>query len=448
MTILKKHVDKSVSIANRTNRTLLQRGLEPRFTEWTLTADGDLVLLFGVLDVRRLQKMERYTDRNLLHQLSTVCNGVPIAISNTNGLRYAFILDHCPAIPATVDFPGFERGKVRLGLDYKGNEVGAAWDRLGHLLIGGQTGMGKSNLLRLLAYQGIGEGSALLLADIDGRTFPMLAGNPALMEPIASTPDEAHELVKRALAEIDRRTALYSVVDGYPETLDEYNDVAHDGDRLPRLLVILDEFNATACALGGAKGHFCNDVSALTWRGRKFGVNVIVAAQDFEKAIVGRMRDQVDAVCFRVRSYALARAVGCASAVNIPSKFPGRAVSSRWGVMQTYYISKGELATGTPSVLSQAELALIKWAQIENDSYLPIVAIRDRLGLSQRRARARARDWERRGWLVKDANSHNRRKITSDLALLADKVKTAQTAQTRCTNGQTPHDGLDKRCTN
>ena len=450
MNVLKKHIARSLQFSNRTVKVMAQRGLDPFFSEWTLTADDDMVVLFGALDVRRLARMEQYTHPNLLHHLSTICNGTRVLVSNTSGLRYCYILDYETAIPAHVEFPGIERGIVRLGIDAKGNEVKTTWDKLGHLLVGGQTGMGKSNLLRLLALHALAEGAVLFLSDIDGRTFPMLRNHPGLGAPIAGTPDKAHGVVARALAEIDKRTVLYDTCDGYPENLGEYNSLTHN-EKLTRMLVILDEYNATAIALGGAKGDFSNDVAALTWRGRKFGVNVVVAAQDFEKAIIGRMRDQCDAVCFRVLSFALARAVKCPGAVNIPKSRKGRAISQRWGVMQTYLVDKADLVNGAPSVLTPAEVAMIDWARSDNDGYLPLSEIRTRLGLSQRKARALAIDWERRGWLAKDANASNARRVTDDLAelvLFCENGQTAQTAQTARGNGQTANGPMDKPLTN
>jgi len=450
--VLKKHIAKSVMFANRTITVMRQRGLEPVFSDWELTQDNGLTVLFGVLDVRRLARIEQYTHPNLLHHLSTICNGTRVLVSNTSGLRYCYVLDYETAIPSSVEFPGIERGIVRLGVDAKGKEVKTAWDGLGHLLVGGQTGMGKSNLLRLLVLHAIAEGAVLYLSDIDGRTFPMLRNHPALGAPIAGTPDEAHQIVARALAEIDKRTLVYNTCGGYPEDLNEYNSLTHD-EKLARVLVILDEYNSTAMALGGAKGKsgFCDDVAALSCRGRKFGVHLIIAAQDFEKSVIGKARDQLDALCFRVRSHALTRLVNCPGAVNIPESRKGRAISQRWGVMQTYLIDKADLIGGAPSVLTPAEIEMIRWARSENDGYLPLSEIQTRLGLSQRKARALARDWERRAWLAKDVNASNARQVTEELAKLAifcTNGQTAQTAQTALEIGQTASGPMDKPPTN
>ena len=119
-------------------------------------------------------------------------------------------------------------------------------------------------------------------------------------------------IIQRGLGECDARAAQYAQVAGFPENLREYNALAQEQGApiLPRMVVVLDEFNAAAVATGGANGSLATAAAELGWRGRKFGVHLIFAAQDFVKSIVGRVRDQVGAVvCFRVKSVEVARAV-------------------------------------------------------------------------------------------------------------------------------------------
>jgi len=458
--IEKTFVDKADRLARIVPHVLAQRGLEPCFSDWVLTRSGrGDVWLYGVLDTRKIARMERYTSPDLLHQVSTVARGVPVYPSNTNGLRYGFLLSGRPRLPGRVDFPGIERGVVRMGVDLRG-EVKCTWDRLGHLLVAGMTGYGKSVFLRLLAHQAIADGARLLLADLDGATFPMLVGCPALVAPIAGNPQEAHSVVGLALGECDKRAALYAAAGGFPDSLADYNHLAVKSgeDPLPRLLVILDEYNATAVALGGARGQFASDTAALAWRGRKFGVNLVCAAQDFAKETVGRFRDQVAPVCFRVQSKELARSVGCSEAVHITR--PGRAVTTRWGVFQAYYLDKSDLATagaGGAGVLSADELSLALWAIEQNDGYLALADIQARADAhtgtgactdagararthahgGQGYARRLASAWEVRGWLVKDSQNGNKRRVTDDLRQIAYKLKTLKTLKTLPTNPQT-----------
>jgi hypothetical protein len=446
MEISKRYVMTSQTVTRRLPGVMQARGLDTDVIKgWFLTAERGEVWLFAAVNTRKIERLERYTSRALLHQISTVCDGTPVVLSNSSGLRYCFLLSQRPRLPQRVDFPGCKRGVVRLGVGQTGQPMTVRWQDLGHLLVAGETRMGKSNLLRLIAHQALAEGAKLLLSDLSQTSFPMLAGHDALSAPIATTPEEAHGVVARALAECDWRAALYQTMAGFPDELEEYNvqAVAVGGHPLPRLLVILDEYNATAVANGGHRGQFCQDVAALCWQGLKFGVHVIVAAQDFEKRIVGRMRDQTSAVCFRVRSRELARAVGCAGAEAIPETHRGRAISDRWGPLQVYQFDKTLLTTRdaggrmpSAGILSDREYALVTWALDGNDGYLALTDIQDRGRMGQYEARKLAREWERRGWLRKDGEARNKRRITPEFQALIYTLQTPQTATDRTQDPQ------------
>jgi DNA segregation ATPase FtsK/SpoIIIE-like protein len=335
----------------------------------------------------------------------------PLKINTTHGLRYDFRLSverSGPRLPQSVEFPGAERGQALLGV-CKGEKVLAApWDDLGHLLVAGMTGSGKSNFLRLLAYQALGEGAQLLIADLDGATFPMLAEHSALMVPIVNTPGGVADLVAAALEECDHRSQLYVKSPGFPEKLEEYN-VIGGIDPLPRVLVILDEYNATVNALGGANGKFAGDVGALAMRGRKFGVHVALAAQDFAKSVVGRVRDQVAAaVCFRVRSPETARNVGCTGAHQIPESLPGRAITDRWGPIQAYFLPKDLLVEAAPPPLLQPwEIELVRLALERNNGQMSRPFIVQNSHLSHQAAKQLHTEWRERGWLEQgERNAH------------------------------------------
>lgn len=432
MVIPKRYVMTSQTVARRLPGVLQARGLDAStINDWVLTAEREEVWLFAVVNTHKVDRLEQYTSKALVHQISTVCDGTPVVLSNSNGLRYCFLLSQRPRLPRCVDFPGGKRGVVRLGVGQAGQPVTVRWNDLGHLLVAGETRMGKSNLLRLLVHQALAEGAQLLLSDLSRTSFPMLSGHEALLAPIAGTPEEALSTVARALAECDRRAALYQTVDGYPDKLDEYNVrvTKSGGDPLPRLLVILDEYNATVTANGGYRGQFSQDVAALCWQGLKFGVHVIVAAQDFEKRIVGRMRDQTSAICFRVRSRELSRAVGCAGADAIPEAQKGRAISERWGPFQVYQFDKALLTTGNVNgILTDEERDLVTWALESNSGYLSLADIQGHTTMGQYAARKLASDWERRNWLRKDSDAGNRRQITAELQSLIYNLQTAQAA--------------------
>ena len=417
-------------VARRLPQVMQLRGLDAPFAEFLLTSTQGMVLLFAILDLPKVKRLEVYTTPELLHHLSTDLHGLPVYLSNSNGLRYAIPLSPLPRLPKLIPFPGIERGWAQLGLNHAGETVSQSWAKFGHLLVAGKTGSGKSVFLRLLAFQALAEGAQLLLVDLDGATFPMLVNHPALLAPLANTPQAAQEVVERALGECDHRAALYMQMDGYPESLEEFNriSVRHDGEPLPRVLVVLDEFSALVTALGGPKSSFANQVAELGWRGRKFGIHLVFAAQDFTKQVVGRVRDQVNAVvCFRVRSLEAARAVGCPEAVRIPESRPGLACTDRWGLVQTFYMDKQLLAPiGPQSALSPQELQLAQRALDEADGKmsLPLLVSWD---LTERSARSLVEGWEQRGWLRQDPARQNARYITPKLMSILSNGQSRQT---------------------
>lgn len=427
--ISKGKLREAEGLSHRIPEILRRRGLRPAFAEWILTQERELLWLFGVLDVQRLERLEQYTQAAVLHQLATELGGRPVYLSNTSGLRYAVLLSAPPRLPQRVAFPGMRRGYVLLGQSYTGGTLAVPWPRLGHLLVAGKTGSGKSTFDRLVVAQALAEGWRLLLADVDGATFPMLADHPALLAPLARTPAEVLTVVERALGECDHRAALYGQVAGFPEDLAEYNALAGRAGAapLPRVLVVLDEFNAAVLATGGVKGPLATTVAQLGWRGRKFGIHLLFSAQEFTKAVVGPVRDQISAAfCFRVRGAEAARAVGCPDAVSIPESRPGLAVTDRWGPVQTFYLDKTVLIQAGqgagPTALTPEEQRLICWALAENAGYLSLSDIQAQLDCGPRPARRLAEEWETRGWLGKDAQAGNRRQITSKLQALSDKL--------------------------
>ncbi len=440
--ISRSRLREAEAIAKRLPDVLQRRGLRPAFSDWLLTAEHGLTWLFGVLDLRRVGRLEQYTQPDLLHHLSTAIGGRPVYLSNSSGLRYAVLLSAPPRLPRRVDFPGVQRGSAVLGQRATGELLRVPWERLGHLLVAGKTGAGKSSFDRLLVYQALAEGCQLLLADLDGATFPMLAGHSALLAPLARSPEAMLTVVERALGECDHRASVYGQVGGFPENLAEYNAAAvREGVApLARVLVVLDEYNAAVLGSGGANGPLSTAVAALGWRGRKFGLNLVFSAQDFTKAVVGRVRDQVGAAfCFRVRGAEVARAVGCPAAVRIPEARPGLAVTDRWGPVQTCYLDKTLLVqAGRPGVrpaLSAEEQELAE-AALENGGRLSIPLLRES-GLSEWQARKTLTDWEQRGWVRRDPQHDNARYITAKLHGLLSSPQAAHTASSPLKPSQT-----------
>lgn len=345
-------------IAHRLPLVLTKRRLTPAIERYALTEVNGMPILVAPLDARQIERLEQYADDDLLRQIAAEV-GYPVFLAS-KGMGYVFLLGSLPKLPKRAEYPlDAPLDMVSIGVGM-GGAIRLPWKELGHVLVAGQTGSGKSVFLRLLVYQALRDGMNLLLSDLDQATFPMLEGHEQLLADIASTPEKGVLLVQKALSECDRRAELFRRVSGYPDALEEYNRLAVQEGRepLPRVLVVLDEFSVLASSAPEIRPQ----IAQLGWRGRKFGVQVVFAAQEFTKDLVGPLREQVNtAVCFRVRSAEMAKRVHCAGAEGISPQRPGLAVTDRWGLVQTYYLDKSLLGEVRP-VLSDEEIAVVQKA--------------------------------------------------------------------------------------
>lgn len=123
-----RHFDLQVRRIRATVSTVLTKwGLLPRFKRWRLTQDPDtgMIVLFGILNNNYIAKhtsipFSNYFDSRLLTDLSNELQ-VQIVSCNSDGLRYAFVLDRgkLDILPTHVDFPFVDNGKVAVRVVYK-----------------------------------------------------------------------------------------------------------------------------------------------------------------------------------------------------------------------------------------------------------------------------------------------------------------------------------------
>ena len=433
-------------VASRLPALFTARNLTPAFSNFFLTRDLNMTIFIVVLDTAKIGDHARYIHPDFLHQLSTDLGGMRLYLSNSTGVRYIFLISNLPKFPRSAELPlDVPFGMVALGVRFNGQVVFMPWSRLGHLLIVGMTGSGKSSLLRSLVMQAIRNGFLLLLADIDQTTFAMLEGHEQLFAPIATTAPDALQLILKALAECDARAALYKSMPGFPENMDEYNALAIKAGKepLPRIMVVLDESSAVLKAMGGGSGELAGKIAELGWRGRKFGIHFIFGAQEFTKDIVGAVREQVNmSIAFRVKPTAaqMAKAIGCQGAHRIPANRPGLAIVDRFGPMQSYFIPKPLLLSAGSSIqeaLPELERSLFTRAIENAEGKLTLGNIAEWGSVSQHQARKLQSIWATRGWIAKDSARDNSFCITAKTRDLISNRQTAQTASNRTNQSQT-----------
>lgn len=105
---------------------LTKWGLLPRFKRWRLTQDPEtgMIVLFGVLNNKYIAThtsipFSDYFDPRLLHDLANELQ-VQVVSCNSDGLRYAFILDRgqLGELPTHIDFPFTDNGKLLVRVVY------------------------------------------------------------------------------------------------------------------------------------------------------------------------------------------------------------------------------------------------------------------------------------------------------------------------------------------
>jgi hypothetical protein len=394
-----KYLEKAELVARVVDSVLAARpGTDPALIErWVLTrTESGSVWLFAVLDDRRLPRFEPYA--SAVHHLSSSLRGMPVLLGNHTGLRYAILLSQRPKLPEQVEYSGWKRGLMQLGVDPRGQAVEIGYGEISHTLIAGITQFGKSNLLRLLALQARDEGWQLALADPDGRTFTKFEQDDALICPVGKTLDGCNLVIGRMQELLNERARLYDQAGNSPDSLDEYNEwaLANQQPALSPLLVVLDEFNGTVQALGGPRGAFANAATQLAWRAAKFGIRLVLAGQDFSKDIVGPVREQMSTrICLRVSNERISDLVlGKTGAERLTR--PGRALTNRWGLIQTYFVPKTLLVRTDTNGLSgdEQKLAAFIWNKYNGRMTIPALL---EYGQGDKTARRTRADWQERG---------------------------------------------------
>jgi len=440
ITISHREMRLAETVSRQLSMALTRRKLTPAFSDFYVTHLAGMTPLIAVLDTVKLGDHTPYITADLLHQLSTDLGGMPVYLSNHSGIRYVVLLSPLPKLPRKVDLPlDVPHGKLAIGVRFSGQPVLLEWETFLHLAVLGNTGSGKSIFLQSLVLQAIRDDMQVLLSDIDQTTFGAFENHPNLAAPIATSPQAALGLIEQALAECDHRAELFKSLPERPQKLSEYNSLAVKShmEPLARMLVVLDEASTVLTALGGGKGAMGQALATLGWRGRKFGIHFVFAAQEFTKDIVGPVRDQVGlTLCFRVRNGQMAERMGCKGAERIPENRPGLAISDRHGPIQTYFVKPSdlELKQGFLPAVLETEQALFSRAIKETAGRLSIPILVG-WGARERAARELLETWELRGWVSRDPRRDNARYITAKLAeILSRKSQDASNRQT----GQTP----------
>ncbi len=194
-----------------------------------------------------------------------------------------------------------------------------------HGLIAGTSGSGKSELLQTLVASLAASNTpdALTFVLVDYKGGSAFAACADLPHCVGLVTDLDGHLVRRALdslsAELRRRERLFATAGA--KDIEDY--WARTGARLPRLVIVVDEFASLAEELP----DFVSGVVGIGMRGRSLGVHVILATQRPGGVVTADLRANLNLrICLRVTSTAESLdVIDTPDASRIPVRRPGRA---------------------------------------------------------------------------------------------------------------------------
>ncbi|CCH32632.1 FtsK/SpoIIIE domain-containing protein [Actinosynnema sp. NPDC047251] len=194
-----------------------------------------------------------------------------------------------------------------------------------HALVAGTSGAGKSELLQTLvaSLASVNRPDAMNFVLVDYKGGSAFAACADLPHCVGLVTDLDGHLVTRVLdslsAELRRRETVLAG-SGAKDIEDHW---ARTGDRLPRLVIVVDEF----ASLVEEVPEFVPGVVGVGMRGRSLGVHVVLATQRPAGVVTADLRANVNLrISLRVTSDAESvDVVDSADAARIPARLPGRA---------------------------------------------------------------------------------------------------------------------------
>jgi len=407
--------------------------LEPP-SQWWMIQDEQFKWLIGVMDVQHLRgSIAKYTTEVVRHQLSTAIGGLPVALSNSTGLRYGILLSGRPKLPKAIAFPGMpeERDVIRLGMGLRG-EVAIHAKKMVNMIVGGGQDSGKSTFLRMAAYTGRAHGAKLYLVDPMAHTFNPDAWNRLAAAEVAGSRSD----LLKVQAEVEERSALFRLAakNGIPpEDIDAYNLVSEEP--LPRAWLIGDEMNTYL-----SDKAVQEKVADLARVGRKWGVHLILAGHNWRSDDIPRGLSAMfpTRLCLRVADDTSGRVTlddHRWGRQAMKFRVPGRAVlrAGTYQTIQVYQVTQEQemeclasAVTDSLSPLPDEEMEIVRRALSEAGGKMTI-SLLEEWGMGHREARRMVETYEVRGWLEQDVAQGNARVITSKLTKLLPNRQTRQT---------------------
>ncbi len=208
----------------------------------------------------------------------------PIPNKNAVGIEVPNAEKAMVTLREIIETPNFMNAKskinVALGRDIQGESTCADLSKMPHLLVAGTTGSGKSvclnTMIMSLLYNAKPDEVKLIMIDPKKVEFTVYKALPHLLIPVVSDPRKAAGALSWAVAEMDKRYALFA--DYGVRNLQGYNTYAlsHNLSKLPQIVIIIDELSDLMMA---ASNEVEDSICRLAQKARAAGMHLIVATQ-------------------------------------------------------------------------------------------------------------------------------------------------------------------------
>ncbi|BCW96696.1 MAG: DNA translocase FtsK 4TM domain-containing protein [Fimbriimonadales bacterium] len=167
---------------------------------------------------------------------------------------------------------------IALGKDVAGAPKYADLARMPHLLIGGATNSGKSmcllSLIACLLFRATPRELRFVMIDPKRVELTLFDGIPHLMCPVVRDVKLAAGALRALLKEMDRRYDLFA--EKGVRNIQGYNERAPDDERLPYVVVIIDEL---ADLMMQAASEVETSIARLAQLARATGIHLVIATQ-------------------------------------------------------------------------------------------------------------------------------------------------------------------------
>lgn len=177
---------------------------------------------------------------------------------------------------------------VPLGKDVNGQVIYAELNKMPHLLIAGATGSGKSvcvnTIISSILMRAKPDEVKLILVDPKKVELSNYNGVPHLLAPVVTDPKKAAATLRETVSEMERRYDLFAganvrkieTYNQYVEKKNQENDAGHQLEKLPYIVVILDEV-ADLMMVASKDVEDC--IMRIAQLARAAGIHLIVATQ-------------------------------------------------------------------------------------------------------------------------------------------------------------------------